>query len=666
MNSKSERLPVIPLVVVILLAMWLRIPGIKAGLPFFYAEDEAHHFNRTVEMVKEGRYDPQYFHKPSLHFYLRMPVVAVSYLWSARKGYLTSVREIETRNPFGLAGYAFTASHSGIVKWNRAFSVLLSLLTVVLAYFVCYEVTGKVLPSLLAAFITAVSPEFLKNSPIIGVDVVMSFMCMASCYLTLLVARTYSLAKLGMLGLVCGLAVSSKYNALPIAVLPFCLCVALKRYSFAGIAVALLTPALGFFLGSPFILVSIPLFLDHLSYEMWHYGVAGHVGNMEEPGLRQALFYARWLVTDGIGWVAALTALAGFLLLRTDRRREFALFIVFPLLFAALMVGQKTNFTRNMMVLIPFVAVLAACGVEVLVRSARVKDSLRPAAVWVALPLLCAQPLIGSLHYVQSIKYQPETRIAAAQWLEQSGQELGDTAVSGRLQFPLSVYRLPRFTRVDLAKTSVLELYQRGFSTIVSGPEFHPSAADQPLLRPVRSFEGVSERQRIIQNPTIDVSSLREDVAKELIFTKFKEAQSLPYYDISFDEAGNLLCKDEAGKDRTSLGEDYCWIQDRFAVLHLPLHPPSARRPHSFEVEIMSPWKDQTLIFSAADWKIEKSLADAEPGSWVRFDIAVSDSILGSPRGILLETSQVHSPASMGINADTRRLGVALRMASSR
>ena len=69
-------------------AFYLRFPTINQGMPYFYDEDEAHHFNRTMNMAKSGDYNPHYFHKPSLHFYLRMPVVFGAYLWAKQHGYL--------------------------------------------------------------------------------------------------------------------------------------------------------------------------------------------------------------------------------------------------------------------------------------------------------------------------------------------------------------------------------------------------------------------------------------------------------------------------------------------------------------------------------------------------------------------------------------------------
>ena len=122
------------LVAVVVFGLWLRYPMIGNGMPYIYDVDEGHHYNRLVEMVKEGELNPRYFRKPSLHFYLRMPAVAGGFLWSATEGELESIEDIVTRDPFGRGGWARAASHPSIVMWTRSVTTVLSLLIIVVTY----------------------------------------------------------------------------------------------------------------------------------------------------------------------------------------------------------------------------------------------------------------------------------------------------------------------------------------------------------------------------------------------------------------------------------------------------------------------------------------------------------------------------------------------------
>ena len=247
---------------VILLGLWLRYPLIGADLPYFYQEDEGHHFNRLVEMVKDGDLNPHYFNEPSLHFYLRMPAVVTSFLWSARADEITSIQDIVTRDEAGLSGYAWSASHPRIVRWVRAVSTVFSLLTIWVTYLLAVRLVDSRRMAVAAALLVACSPALVSDSAKIGVDTLMMLMCLTAVYLAVRTMATPTVGWIIATGIVAGLAVSSKYNALPIAAIPALACLLSRRFSAAGLAAALVAPVVGFCVGTPFALVQLPEFLD--------------------------------------------------------------------------------------------------------------------------------------------------------------------------------------------------------------------------------------------------------------------------------------------------------------------------------------------------------------------------------------------------------------------
>jgi hypothetical protein len=653
MKIKAKLKPIIVVLALVCgLALWLRLPGISAGLPYMYWEDETHHFNRTVEMVKSGTYNPNYFHKPSLHFYLRMPVVALSFIWSAKKGYIQSIKEVETRNSFGLAGYNFTASHPGIVKWNRAFSVLMSIGVIVLAALICLELTSSVPAAFFAALFTAISPELLRHSPIIGVDVLMTLMCVLAVWLALRTEKNFSNFKLVLCGIAAGLAVSSKYNAAPIAILPLVVCWATSNLRVSNLALALTVPVVAFFAASPFILVSIPLFLDHLAYEIWHYGVAGHAGQMAEPGLPQAMFYASWLVRDGVGWTAASAAVVGLGLLAQQDKKRLAVFMAFPLLFAALMIGQKTNFTRNVLVIIPIVASLAGAGLMLLLQRIKADNLVKLGLLFFAIPLLVLQPLIGALTYRKSLLNIRESRVQAEAYLTENSAALIPAAVSGELQFTSALYRQIGFERTDLLKAKGLDLFQQGFTAIIAGPEFYSTSANE-LYSAKLKFSGADEIQRIVANPEIRIFELRPDAKAKLI----SQLQiSKPSASIEFRADGKAICP-----LIQSAGEEYCWAQQRLAPINmLPVNMP--RTPSiKLHLEAMSPWAEQEVSLIIGDKEIVLEETAGAVGEWKTWSAVISQSILKENPLVFLSLTKVRAPREYGLNSDGRHLGLALR-----
>ena len=135
-----HRSPALWITVALVVGFALRAPQVGADLPYLYDHDEAPHVNRLVRMVQEGRYDPQYFRKPTLHFYLRMPAVVAGFLQSAQAGEILSIQEVVTANHSVRGEVARTVSHPRIVMWARSVTTVFSLLLILLTYLIARRV----------------------------------------------------------------------------------------------------------------------------------------------------------------------------------------------------------------------------------------------------------------------------------------------------------------------------------------------------------------------------------------------------------------------------------------------------------------------------------------------------------------------------------------------
>ncbi|MBX7142995.1 MAG: hypothetical protein K1X79_00940 [Oligoflexia bacterium] len=646
--NHHRRICALTLALIFCVALWLRVPGISTGLPYLYEEDEAHHFNRVVEMVKNKDFNPRYFHKPSLHFYLRMPVVALTYLWLKQHGEIESLKELRTRDAFGLAGYNFTASHALVAKTSRSLSVLMSLVAVLIAGLLCLQLGGSLLGAASAALLTALAPDFLKHSPIIGVDVLMALMCLIAMWVGMSLHKSFSVARLCICAVFAGLAVSSKYNALPVAGLPLILCWLHGPRTKSTCAIAAFVPILAFFAASPYILVSLPLFIKQLGYEIWHYGVAGHVGHEATPGVGQAIFYTNWMISDGIGLVATLLACAGIgLLLKHDRSRATA-FLFFPVLFTALMLAQKANFTRNVIVLIPVAAALSGLTISWLSTHIRTFGSAALAAVCLI------QPIQGANRIRDGWQNIPESRNELISYLSTNRSELGDLAISGELQLPLSEYKRVGVERLDPKNVSLGQLYLQGYDTLVVGPEYQSAVNVQPLAE----IQGEDVEQRIQRNPHIRIFNLRPGPSTPDLTTRFRtnETLTLPEFEVLL--GNNPPCQSHTPD------EEHCWISSRAAFLKFSGAQKAAQpKEVLLSLSLMSPWQGQRVTLVGKKWERSIDMSAAAPFTWMSMSIAIPRRELEEQSGLLVLISQVHSPRSAGLSADSRRLGVALKQA---
>ena len=648
------------LVAVLLVAFWLRAPFVSANLPFIYDEDEAHHFQRLVEMVKTGSYNPRYFNKPSLHFYLRMPVVAASFISAVKHGELRSVRELVTRVP-ETGGWAATASHARILAWNRGFGVALGLLAVVLAYAVARELLGSHALAIGAAWLTACSPPLARDAAKIGVDTPLVTISLAAILLALRLHRRFSAGGLLAAGLVAGLAVSTKYNAAPIAALPLLVCLLERQWSAGPILLAIAGPILGFVAGTPFALASLPHFLDNLAFEAWHYGTAGHGFATGTPGWPQAVVYTRWFASQALGIVAVVLAVAGLVALAAGRRAAAVTALWFPATFFALMVAQKVNFTRNVFPVVPMLAVLAAAGIGLL---AGTRWSRAPRLMVAVLILVAsAQPLLQAIRQRTTIaRAAPDSRMAASRWITEVTGVDAEAVVSVQLQLPFEARRHRGVTEMDQAAMVPAELYQQGFDRLVAGPGFPPA---QAFLQKEMAFPGLRDIRRVPRSPETTVFRLVTGPSAEVDALLKTPAHTLSpviaYPGGRAVSVGGGRCP-PAEPSAVIAPAEPCWVPARLTRLPLDVRAAGAASAGTLMVtlDVLSPWDAQSCTFAAGEWRSADLCSGLPPERWQ----AVSFSLpaAAARNGLVLMVEEVHPARTDGDSkARPSRVGLALR-----
>ncbi|MCB0329535.1 MAG: glycosyltransferase family 39 protein [Bdellovibrionales bacterium] len=636
----------LPILLLVLLTAWLRIPTIGEGLPFFDREDEAHHFNRVVRMVQSGDFNPHYFHKPSLHFYLRMPVVAASFLWSVREGHIKKIQEIVTKDSFGIGDYSFTASHPGIVKWNRALSVLLLIGSIILTYIITVRLTNAPYLGILAGALFSVSPNAYLYSTTIGVDIVVTFFCLATVATTLFSlpaerARSWLFALASVLA---GLAISSKYNALPIAIVPLLAALLSPGFTIQRTLTSIGGVVFGFLLGSPYILVELPLFLNHFAYEIWHYGVAGHVGNQAQPGAEQALFYLKWLLSEGLGPVGGALALFGVLSLAaggqqdSGRRVSGVIALAFPLLFIVLMIFQKANFTRNMLVVVPYLAIFSAITVDWLL-STRIPLRRTFALLLSFLALLF--PLASTSQLRSASISKTDTRLTL---LDKVGCSREHTICAGELWLSTIQAEKLGCRESALSNVSVSSLIEQGVERVIV-PLWLAQPFEKSEYFSQKGFiQGMDQKTRIISNPSIVIYDLKHELLEADALTKFLQDHRTEASRLELHMDSPDLCEVSSAR---SASEQHCWITSRLTDI----------RTHGSKEKtfiVGSPWDSQRLHLFDDGGQLIQSI-DFEKTPEAKFTLLPE-------RTYSLIASLVRSPKFAGLSSDSRFLAAQMQI----
>ena len=406
----------------------LRVWNIDYGLPFVYSIDEGSHFtSRAVEMFWQDL-DPGYYQNPAAYTYLLYGLLRVMY------GPLGSIFDLQFAN----VTEQFDKNPTEIWIAARTLAAGLCVGGVAATYWAARRLWG-VREGLVAAAVMAFAFLPVAYSRVavtdvgalIGVALSMGFAVRAyearaerslrGRGVRAAPAGGHPTRDLALAGAAAGLAVSFKYTA-GLALLPVAIA-ALARLRSDGIR-AVGGLALGGVLAAVVFVALNPYLFDSL--DAWWSDLrdqAEVARDQSKPGQESGgVSYYLDSLTWGLGWAAALAALAGAVIeLRRDLVRGLMLIAVPVALFVYLS-AQSRYFGRWLLPAYPAMAMLAAAAVgQVTDFAAR---RWKPRASWVAAALaagltalLLAQSLAADVRSAQVLG-RDDTRQQARDWLE--------------------------------------------------------------------------------------------------------------------------------------------------------------------------------------------------------------------------------------------------------
>ena len=403
----------------LLAALLIRLWGAKSGLPYAYNVDENAHFVPRAIGFFGHTLNPYYFVNPPAISYVFYVVFG---LWfgggdAAAHAYATNASEVWLLARVTVAVIATLAVWLTYLAGKRLFDRPVALLGAAILAF-----------AFLPVFYSRIA---LNDAPALSAVAL-------SLWGTALILRRGRWIDYAIAGVGLGLAISTKYTA-GIAIVPL-LTAALARWweepdrprgvrallRPSGLRSLLRSPALrglvliaggatvlAFAVTNPYAIKSHTEFVDGIRKQGSATASSDKLGVTESSGFR----YYLWTLTWGMGWVPALAALGGaVLLLRRDRRLALVL-LPMLLLFFLFMGNQQRFFGRWFLPVYPILCLLAAYAAVELVRAvARARPALRLATAAAAVVLLLGQGLVYSIHN-DLLSSRDDTRTMTRDWL---------------------------------------------------------------------------------------------------------------------------------------------------------------------------------------------------------------------------------------------------------
>ncbi len=403
-----------PLIVILALGTGLRLWSIDFGLPYTYAPDEAWHLSVPLRMLKTGDLNPHWLGYPHLAFYVHALALLSYFLVGKGLGFFGSLADLTYGESIAVGVGRLSVPSEFLLA--RGLTALVGSLSIVLVYLIGRRRSRAV--GLIAALLFAVSPANVANSHLIRLDTfAVLFVLLASLWIDRAYAEP-NLRNTVLAGVGVGLAFSGKYNAVLIAV---ALVVAhLLNFGWRGllrkeIYLAGFASVVTFALTNPFSVLDLPGFFQGLG--MAQSAQTTHAG-MEGDTVR---WYASFLwETEGLLVLIGLGGVVRAVLSRT--KRELVL-ISFPLVYYAFINLFSVRNDRTVMLVIPFLDLLAAgLLVEIYARVRGVPSIARRVAlagITAAVGILVWHPLVISAR-ADSALAKTDSRETARLWIDEN------------------------------------------------------------------------------------------------------------------------------------------------------------------------------------------------------------------------------------------------------
>ncbi|MFQ5751472.1 MAG: ArnT family glycosyltransferase [bacterium] len=388
------------LLFILLAAFILRLSGIGYGLPALYNSDEPFNVVNALSYGAKKSLEPSYFVYPSLYSYFLFAIFGLYFVAGKMLGVFVNAVDF---------GVSYFLNPTGLFFAGRLASVLLGVATVWLVFkigqrFFSNKIGLFASAILTFSFIHADLSHWILLEPAVG------FLTALALYFIFRFSEDHTLKMNILAGFVSGLAISTKYNAGFIFV-PLLISIILiykKQISrlFLQVSLSISALLLGFFLGTPYWVLSFSKYWAEVKYTLTHVGVGmvGHLSSLPFVWPLWQLLYRDWSI--------GLLLVAGFIYVVFQREKKQLLLVSFVLA-TVLFVGawQRTG-VHYLLPIFPALAILAAIFCNDMIEQIPGKSY----RVGVVVLLFIAPLLKIGLHDIRLT--QQDSRTFAQKWIE--------------------------------------------------------------------------------------------------------------------------------------------------------------------------------------------------------------------------------------------------------
>ena len=404
--------PIVLVGVITLVGVLLRLRGVTWGLPYLYDPDEHLLVDPAVRFVTTGDLNPHSFIYPgSTVMYALGLAYCVYWIAGHFLGWFPDLQSFAT---------LFSTNPTSFYLIGRVLAIVLATLAIPLTYALCRRMAGKG-AALAAATFVAVSPLHIDYSRVVRTDPLVAVFTLAAMLCAVKAMESGSGKDFLLGGIFIGLATATKFPGISGAIIvvvaaglaqlqppvPWT-----KRVHWLGLAS--LGGIIGFFAAAPYVVTA----LREVYWSLVVEGSHAHLSATGGRGLPNYLWYLKGPLSEAVGWPLEILALVGFVASCRVRSRPRLLLASYSLLFLLGIGLSLKRWDRWIVPLTPFVAILAAIGLESAARAVawlRERPIVQDLAV-VGLGVILVVPSVTEA--LQRGGSTSDTRDVAKAWVE--------------------------------------------------------------------------------------------------------------------------------------------------------------------------------------------------------------------------------------------------------
>lgn len=350
MNNKILKVENLLMIAILIIAFVIRIVNVRYGYPLQTHPDEPVLVDAALNMIKTGDLNPHNFQYPSLNIYLQALLFFIVQL---------------PATIFGVQ--LFPTQLIDFHVYGRILNVIFSILTIYIVYEIGRRLFNAWTGLAAMCFITA-SSLHVEHSFYATVDTTTAFWPSVACLMAVMIYQGSGHKKWYYIfgGICVGLAIGSKYTAflafLPILITHIYHARENNKWIDKNIVSSLLAVLVGFLITTPYALLDYKTFFNGLLFQSMAY--ISHPG-YESQTTTSFHVYFNDLFTEGYGEIPTILAFIGFIALSINKRWEASLLISFPFAIFLFLGFHKVYFSRNILPVIPFMALLSGYSINV-------------------------------------------------------------------------------------------------------------------------------------------------------------------------------------------------------------------------------------------------------------------------------------------------------------